>query len=227
MRASPVVHYASRSGESTLDQGDGGGNPFVSAIVELLGRPSLTLTSFGRELVDLTKEKSWNRQQPEISYSGEIAEWVVRPCTADAKRVAVVFVYSDYSRVRANSLPGAAHDLRRIANALDGAGFRVTAILDPSNTERIAALEHLALDSRDAEAAAVYVTGHGFEHDGEVYLLPGDFPLRPGQAGLADFAIRVAGLADYVCAADSNLVFYGGCRTHWHEPELQTRPTPS
>lgn len=35
--AAPSVFYASQSGKSTLDQGQGGGNPFASALVELLG----------------------------------------------------------------------------------------------------------------------------------------------------------------------------------------------
>jgi len=44
----PLHFYASQSGAETLDQGEGGGNPFASALIELLGRPTITFERFLR-----------------------------------------------------------------------------------------------------------------------------------------------------------------------------------
>ena len=41
-RPAPIFVDASQTGQITLDQGDGGGNPFASAFVELAGRDALS-----------------------------------------------------------------------------------------------------------------------------------------------------------------------------------------
>ena len=69
--------------------------------------------------------------------------------------------------------------------------------------------------SREAEAAVIYLTGHGFEHGGRVYLMPGDYPFDKGPKRLPELAVDVAGLAKYLRAKSANVVFFGGCRTHW------------
>lgn len=65
----PIYLYASQSGRPTLDQGEGGGNPFASALVELLNRPALNFDEFRTELVDLTERKSRGFQRPRDSRS--------------------------------------------------------------------------------------------------------------------------------------------------------------
>jgi hypothetical protein len=90
--AAPVVFYTSQSGRSTLDQGEGGGNPFASALIELLERPSLTYAEFRTDLIALTKEKSRGFQEPDASTSVDSTQWRVKPISASAKRVALVFV---------------------------------------------------------------------------------------------------------------------------------------
>src|ERR1700709_46033 len=70
-----LIFYASQSGKATLDQGEGGGNPFASALVELLGRQSLTYTEFQAGLIALTQEKSRGAQVPECPTVVEFAGW--------------------------------------------------------------------------------------------------------------------------------------------------------
>jgi hypothetical protein len=114
LRAAPIFYYGSQSNGQTIDQGEGGGNPFASALVELLARPRLTLTSLNSDLVKLTKRKSAGRQHPETSETNVVGDWVVRPTEARAKREALVFVYANYAQIAQPSLPGAVRDLGRI-----------------------------------------------------------------------------------------------------------------
>ena len=215
--AVPAVFYASQSGQSTLDQGEGGGNPFASALVELLRRRSLTYAELRSDLIDLTTQKSQGFQVPDAAGGRNSTEWRLKPLAASAKRVALVFVYSNYREAGQKSLPGAKRDLSRVAVALRKAGFEVTTAPNPSRKDLRTALQTLSAQSQDAEAAAVYVTGHGFEHRGHVYLLPSDYPFHDGPSKLSKLAVHVASLAKYLKAYSANMVFYGGCRTYWRK----------
>jgi len=212
--AAPVVIYASQSGKSTLDQGEGGGNPFASALIELLARPSLTYTEFRAGLIALTKEKSRGFQMPDSSTLVDSSQWRMKPISASANRVALVFVYSDYGKAGVASLPGAKRDLIRVVHALKGAGFDVRSAVDPKENELRAALNSLSRRSQKAEAAIIYLTGHGFEHQGQVYLLPNDQPFSGGSQRIPELAIHVPSLGAYLKARSANLVLFGGCRTY-------------
>jgi hypothetical protein len=208
----PLVFYASQSGKSTLDQGEGGGNPFASALVELLGRQSLTYIELRAGLVALTKEKSRGFQVPECPTVIEPADWRLKPIPVSAKRVALVVVYSDYRNTGMSSLPGAKRDLERVATALRKAGFDVNAIANPSRNTLQAALDEISRASKGADAALVYMTGHGFEHHGHVYLRPNDYPV--GARVFPERAVHVPSLAGYLKAEKANLVLFGGCRSY-------------
>ncbi|MEO7963723.1 MAG: caspase family protein [Gemmatimonadaceae bacterium] len=214
-RAEPALFYAAQSGRSTLDEGEGGGNPFASAFVELLARPKLSLHTLSSELIELTSAKSDGYQTPSISRSIARGEWRVRPAPSGSLRVALVLVYADYARANAQSLPGALRDLTRTAAALALAGFQVVTVADPMKAELTDALQLLERRSRAAEAAVIYTTGHGVEYRGQAYLIPGDYPIDDGPGRLRVRGLRVASLTDHLNARSANLVFYGGCRTHW------------
>lgn len=211
--AAPVVFYASQSGRSTLDQGEGGGNPFASALIELLERPSLTYAEFRTGLIALTKEKSRGFQEPDASTSVDSTQWRVKPISASAKRVALVFVYSDYGNAGVTSLPGAKRDLFRVATALKSAGFDVQTAIDPAQNDLRTALDALSRRSQNAEVAIIYLTGHGFERHGQVYLMPNDYPFEEVSKRLPEIAVHVPSLVGYLKARSANLVLFGGCRT--------------
>jgi len=77
--STPLVFYASQSGRPTLDAGEGGGNPFASALIELLQRQSLTLAELHSDIVRLTQTKSQGFQIPDAPAVSEAAAWAVKP----------------------------------------------------------------------------------------------------------------------------------------------------
>ena len=206
------VFYGSSRGGKTLDQGEGGGNPFASALIDLLERPGLTLGALSDEIVSLTEQKSSGFQIPETpSVDGPARETLVRP-PARGAHPALVLVVADYTAGGAPSLPGAVHDAGRVAAALRSAGFRTMTVIDPTRAAAHAVLEEFAVSSAVAETAIIYTTGHGVDVDGKVYLLPGDYPVKEGNAGLPERAIRLDDVRQRMRARRENLLFYAGCR---------------
>ncbi len=61
------IIYASQSGRATLDQGEDGGNPFASALIELLSKPSLSLDQLLDQIVTITYQKSGGYQLPDVN----------------------------------------------------------------------------------------------------------------------------------------------------------------
>jgi hypothetical protein len=209
----PIYLYASQTGRPTLDQGEGGGNPFASALVELLARDTLTFEAFRKQLVDLTELKSRRFQRPEVFARVELETWQLLPKPSTERRVALVLVFSDYSASdAATSLPGAKYDMHRVAGALNRAGFEVQTVIDPDRTKVGVVLMEFADRSAASDVAVLYVTGHGVEVEGSVYLLPGDYPFSQGSALLNERAVRLTELGSALRASRANFVFYGGCR---------------
>lgn len=211
----PIYIYASQPGRVTFDQGDSGGNPFASALVEVLSSKTLRFEELLHQLIALTETKSEGLQRPDVRGHTWPKTWRVLPKSPRERRVALVVVFSDYSvSGGAKSLPGAAHDLDRVGNAFEKAGFAVQRVRDPDRTELQTVLRGFADRSAVSDVAAVYTTGHGVEVDGTVYLLPGDYPVSRGDAVLDQRAIRLTELGSVSRAKHTNLIFYGGCRNN-------------
>ncbi|MGO9171147.1 MAG: caspase family protein [Rhodomicrobium sp.] len=208
----PLIFHASTSGHRTLDQGDGGGNPFASALIEILGRTEMRLAEFPAALRTLTVEKSKGRQSPDVPKAVSPEDWKLVPQLAGEKRVALVLVVSDYRQSRAQSLLGAEHDAHRVAEALTKAGFATETALDLDLSNMRKKLHDFAVASADFDAAVIYTTGHGLESKGAVYLIPGDYPREEGNSALAARALPLVEIANVARAKRVNLVFYGGCR---------------
>jgi hypothetical protein len=210
--AEPLIFHASTSGQKTQDQGEGGGNPFASALIEILARPKMRLAGLPEALRALTVKKSDGLQTPDVPGAVVPKDWKLAPSQAGETRTALVLVVSDYRRAGANSLPGAEHDARRIASALTAAGFATGTALDRDLAGMRKRLGEFAAKSAGYDAAAIYTTGHGLESEGAVYLLPGDFPASQGKAALGTHALPLREIAKAAKARRVNLVFYGGCR---------------
>ena len=209
----PVVFLAAQSGKPTYDEAEGGGNPFASALIELLGKDGTTFEAFAAELARLTKAKSGGRQVVDrkgaarASVSPSAAGW------QSGRRVGLVIVNSDYSRSGgAQMLPGARHDADRVANAMSRAGFATRTVIDARLADFKSALSEFQKQSRRADLALIYTTGHGVEVDGAVHLLMGDYPVAKGAAALPSHAVRLSAIAEAADANRANFVFYGGCR---------------
>jgi hypothetical protein len=205
--------YASQSGRATLDMGEGGGNPFASSLVELLNQPSLTLTVLISQIVVLTQQKSGGFQVPDITEISGAGDWRTKPIQPHEKRLALVATFSKYKATNVSSLPGAEHDRVRVTDALRAAGFDVKTIANPTKGELSLFLDNLAKSSKDADAAFIYVTGHGFEHQGKVYLASSDYYFKQEDRLIRANAINVDNLVKGLRAKRANIVFFGGCRT--------------
>jgi hypothetical protein len=213
------IYYATGSGGMTFDVGEGGGNPFASALIELADAPELQLRDLATRLRALTAEKSQGHQLVECVGSPYRSTWGFRepPAAWQERRDALVLVVSDYSLFDpAASLRGAARDERRISGMLAAHGFSVIQGIDPRREALIAALRAFRRRSQQADIGVIYSTGHGIELEGEVFLLPGDYPRQGGysRAQLRRHAVPVKQMAQAACASKVNLVFFAGCRTH-------------
>jgi hypothetical protein len=212
-RSVPRFFYAASRGGKALDQGEGGGNPFASSLVELLARESLSFNDFVTELSVRTQFKSGGYQHPELPSCPELRNWVIRPKVPSESRVALVMVFSDYSGSRdAKSLPGARRDAMRVSAALRQAGFETEMSIDPARMSVEPILRSFAVRSKGADVAVLYTTGHGSEINGSVYLFPGNYPMMQENEGLKEHAIRVSDLSSVMNGKHANLIFYAGCR---------------
>nr|VFK37750.1 MAG: Caspase domain-containing protein [Candidatus Kentron sp. TC] len=226
----PVYFYASQPGKKTLDQDSNGGNPFASALVELLARHDLTFGEFSSELIDRTVEKSRGFQRPDVSAT-TISD-VLRLCALrflpkpfSRRRVALVLAYSDYSRANLSSLPDAKVDMERIADAFRSVGFdEVRTVLDPGHGEIESILKDFAALSGKSDLAALYATGHGMEVEGNIYLIPSSYPFLPKNIMLDKRTLPLARLGETLQANRANLVLYGGGRENPFEADPKNGP---
>jgi len=205
--------YASQSGRAALDRGEDGGNPFASALVELLNRPSLTLAELIDQIATITQQKSGGYQLPDISGIRGASNWAIKPSSSEKKNVALVATFSRYTAENVSWLPGAERDRVRVTNALRAAGFKVVTVANPTKSDLDRLLHDLTTASKDSDAAFIYVTGHGFENQGKVYLAPSSYHFNHRERPVRDGAINVANLGNGLKAKQANLVFFGGCRT--------------
>ena len=205
--------FGTRQGGETLDQDDEGGNPFASALIELLAYTDLNLVTFAEELVKLTQQKSNALQIPEVQNQEALIPWQILPVSRTEKRVALVIVFSDYSEsVGIPSLQGVTHDAVRVSSALTQAGFRVDTLNNPSRVTLDTALANFKKHSLQADTALIYMTGHGGQVDQTIYLLPGDFASLEYRFNLLEHAVPLATFSNAM-HAKINLLFYAGCRT--------------
>lgn len=211
--AEPLVFHASQTGKETLDQGEGGGNPFASSLIELLSRATVGLAELPAEIQRLTAAKSDDFQAADVPTTAPLRQWHLVPAKTGEVRIALVMVVSDYARSGgASSLPGARRDAERIAAALTSAGFVTTLVVDADRMGMRRALATFSAASKTADAALIYTTGHGVEVGGRIFLVPGDYPIAERNKGLDRLALPLAEIAKAPQARSINLLFYGGCR---------------
>lgn len=217
--AARLVCYATRSGGTTLDTGEGGGNPFASALIEVANDKTIQLRSLITNLRKLTAAKSHGHQIVECSGGTDLPNWQFQEnlSLGREKRSALVLIVSDYSLWNPmSSLIGAARDERRIAAMLAQHGFSIDQGIGPRRHELIRALLSFKRRSFRSDVSVVYSTGHGVELNGNMYLLPGDYPMLDGfgSTQLRNHALSTTQLVHAACACKLNMVFFAGCRTH-------------
>ncbi len=144
--------------------------------------------------------------------------WVIQLCAvwillsaapAHAQRVALVIGESAYRTVSPLANPGA--DANLVAAALARSGFDVRLGLDLDKAGLEAALDDFAHDAQQADVAAVYFAGHGFEAGGQNWLVPVDAAIR-GPADLASAAVPFELVARSLAGAKVKVVALDACR---------------
>jgi caspase domain-containing protein len=208
--ASPtsLIYYAGQAGRLTQDRDKFGGNPFASALVEVLKRQPATLSDFTADLSASNARHSGGWQQ--LQFPKKLPYW--KWGAAEEKRVALVLINADYSKTPGvYSLPGAAFDAKRIPAALREAGFEVTLVLDKTADQARQAIAEFSALSASADASLIYIGGHGVQHKRAVYWMMGDYPERDAK-WLPTHAISVDEIGRAGKATGLNLVLYASCR---------------
>lgn len=203
-----LVYYAGQAGRLTTDRDRQGGNPFASAVCEIIGARPLTLETFTRRLAEANQIHSQGWQM--LDYPRSLPDPKRRLDRGD-KRLALVLINADYSQSEAYSLRGAAFDAQRVPAALSEAGFETTLVLDHTAEEARAVLAEFAIRSEEADSAIIYIGGHGAQHKRTVYWMMGDYPDQDAK-WLDTHAIAVSEIARAGRARTLNLVLYASCR---------------
>jgi hypothetical protein len=207
----PLIYYAGEAGRLTTDRDRLGGNPFASALVEVLQDRELTLEEFGRRLAVATARHSGGWQRPDFPKRVPSPGWPIAEARGE-RRLALALVSADYSKAGAPSLPGAALDARRVPEALGQAGFETETVFDGTRETVMAALADFARRSQFADAALIYVGGHGLQHGRTVYWLLADQPLPTSAVDLGRSAMAIPAIAASARARAVNLILYAACR---------------
>ncbi|MBL8552299.1 MAG: caspase family protein [Hyphomonadaceae bacterium] len=125
------------------------------------------------------------------------------------RRVALVIGESTYRTVEPLVNPGA--DANLVAQSLARAGFDVRLGLDLDKAGMQLALDDFARDAQQADIAAVYYAGHGFEAQGRNWLVPIDASIA-GSQDLARAAVPFEAIARSLTGARVKLVALDACR---------------
>jgi hypothetical protein len=203
-----LVYYAGQAGRLTSDRSSKGGNPFASALCEVIAKKPLTLESFTKRMAEANQIHSRGWQM--MDYPRKLPDPKLRLDQGE-KRMALVLINADYSKSDAYSLPGAAHDAKRVPAALTEAGYETTLVLDKTAPDARVAMAAFARSSEAADNAIIYVGGHGAQHQRSVYWMMGDFPAQDAK-WLQTHAIPVSEIAKAGRARGLNLVLYASCR---------------
>ncbi len=204
-----LTYYAGQPGRLTQDRDRLGGNPFASALVEVLKSGPTTLEDFTARLSASNARHSGGWQQ--LQFPRKLPYWKMG-AGEPGRRVALVLINADYSKTDGvYSLPGAAFDARRVPDALSAAGFETTLVLDANAATAREKLAAFAKQSEGAEASLIYVGGHGVQHKRIVYWMMGDYPEQDPR-WLPTHAISLDEIGRAGHAREVNLVLYASCR---------------
>lgn len=204
----PLFYYAGQAGRLTQDRDRLGGNPFASALVEVLKAEPVTLQDFTARLSAANARHSGGWQQ--MQFPRKLPYWKLR--ADDERRVALVLINADYSKTNGvYSLPGAAFDAKRIPETLTAAGFETTLVLDANAENARARIAEFARLSETADASVIYVGGHGMQRKRVVYWMMGDYP-EQNPKWLGSHAIPLEEIGRAGRARHVNLVLYASCR---------------
>lgn len=139
---------------------------------------------------------------------GIVLTWAI---PAQAQRVALVVGENAYQTVSPLDNPVA--DANLVAKAFARAGFEVRLGVDLEKTALEAAIEDFAHEAQQAEVAAVYYAGHGFETGGRNWLVPVDAVIRK-PADVETATVPFEAVARSLGGAKVKIVALDACRNN-------------
>ena len=134
------------------------------------------------------------------------------------ERLALVIGVAEYDSV--TPLENPVNDAVAVSDVLGQLGFDVTLGIDVDREAMLAHVEAFAEKAQSADVTLFYFAGHGFQIDGENYLIPADAAYR-ARADLAEQSVtlgRITGLLDG--GAATHLVVLDACRNNPFEELL-------
>jgi hypothetical protein len=157
----------------TQDRDREGGNPFASALVEVLKAGPATLGDFTGALAASNARHSGGWQQ--LQFPKKLPHWRMG-AAGEEKRVALVLINADYSKSSGvYSLPGAAFDAQRVPEALRKAGFEGDTVLDANAEAARKAIAAFAAPRRERTPRLSMSAGTASSRR-VVYWMMGDYP---------------------------------------------------
>ena len=221
----PLMYYAGQPGRLTQDRDALGGNPFASALVEVLNKEPRTLADFTALLSAANARHSGGWQQ--MQFPKSLPRWRMDAGAAGEKRVALVLINADYSKSGGvYSLPGARFDAQRVPEALRAAGFETTLVFDQTAEAARNAIDAFAARSAGADASLIYVGGHGIQHKRVVYWMMGDYP-EQNDTWLPTHAIGRGTISPVTSFCTSRNGSSAGSNTRFADPSGCTRRSPA
>lgn len=131
---------------------------------------------------------------------------------AAEKRVALVIGNTAYRGLK--PLVNPLNDARDVAVALKLRGFGVIEGLDLDREGMRRAVAAFSAQARDADLSLFYYAGHGFQVDGQNYLVPVDAAIR-ARADVEEQTLRLKAVTDGLQGGRGNhLIFLDACRNN-------------
>lgn len=198
------IVFATRPAQAAYDRDAFGGNPFATALIEILEARLDEDLAF--ELEVRTGLHSAGQQ---VADASRLVHDDTLLFNDDTGAVALVMVFADYGDDRElASLPGAAFDAARVAAALERKGVPTRSVVARTADQYRRELADFALRSAGSKRALLYTTGHGIAPAGAVQLLAPDVETtRSGRN-----AIALEEISGALQATERNLLLYAACR---------------
>lgn len=172
------------------------------------------------------RRSAWHRPTVSISASvpARVASWLgfaglvalglgFSAGTASAEsRVALVIGNTGYHNLKALTNP--ANDAKDVAAALKARGFTVLEGRDLERNAMRGVVERFQAQARTADVSVVYYAGHGFQLDGQNYLVPVDATIKSRgdvETGTLNLRSITEGLEG---SRGIHLVFLDACRNN-------------
>jgi len=150
---------------------------------------------------------------------------------ASAKRVALVIGINSYDNLKPElQLRKALNDSRAVSDAFKQVGYQVVQAANTSRNDFLRAWQRFLDQVQPGDETALYFAGHGFEINGNNYLLVRDAPeVADGEEVLKESAIRVGKLIDTLKdkQAQVSLYFLDACRDNPYGNIRSTRSLSS